>query len=292
MFRRVYTALVTPFRNRKVDFEVLQDQIKRQIKAGVAGIVPVGTTGESPTLSVSEHKEVVQCAVETARGRVKVLAGTGGNSTREAIELTQAAQDVGVDGSLQVAPYYNRPSPTGIYQHFKSIADSTDLPIVLYSIPGRCGVEIGIPEMVRLREKCSNIVGIKEAGGTPDRVSQIRQELDSKFLIFSGDDSLTLPFISVGAVGVISVASNIIPNEMVKMVDAALKGDFKKALKKHEHWYGLFKDLFIDTNPVPIKSALAMVGLGKEECRLPLVRMNNRDRTQLKRTLSRYGLIS
>lgn len=291
MFTGTYTALVTPFTNGKVDEAAFERLIKKQIKAGVDGIVPVGTTGESPTLSYQEHSEVVRLAVRFANRRVRVLAGTGANSTTEAIELTEEAEKAGADGSLQVAPYYNKPTQEGLYQHFREVARHTRLPIVLYSIPGRCGVEIGVDTVKRLAADCRNVVGIKEAGGNSDRVSQLRAALGSKFAILSGDDALTLSFMAVGAQGVISVATNIIPREVAQMVKAFTTGNARAALKLHEKYYPVFKDLFIETNPVPVKAALAMMGEIKEEYRLPLVPMSPKNRDVLKSTLLRCGIL-
>src|ERR1035437_7703640 len=274
MFTGTYTAMVTPFRNGQLDEPALEGLIKLQIKGGVDGIVPVGTRGESPTVDCAEHIRIIELAVKFAGKKIKVLAGTGANATSEAIALTQAAEKVGADGSLQVAPYYNKPTQEGLYQHFRAIAHATKLLIVLYSIPGRCGVEIGVETVKRLAAGCRNIVGIKEAGGNADRVSQLRAALGSKFEILSGDDSLTLPFMAVGAQGVISVASNVAPKEVVSMVRAFAAGDARKALQIHQKLYPLFKDLFIETNPVPVKAALAMLGLIDEEYRLPLVQMS------------------
>src|SRR6267142_1473775 len=208
MFTGTYTAIVTPFKDGKVDESALDRLIKIQIRAGVDGIVPVGTTGESPTVNYDEHVRIIQVSVEFAAGKIKVLAGTGGNSTTEAVYLTQKAEEVGADGSLQVAPYYNKPTQEGLFQHFREVARKTRLPIMLYSIPGRCGVEIGVDTVKRLARQCTNIIGIKEAGGNPDRVSQLRAEVGARFEIVSGDDALTLPFMAVGAQGVISVAMN------------------------------------------------------------------------------------
>jgi 4-hydroxy-tetrahydrodipicolinate synthase len=262
-----------------------------QIKGGVDGIVPVGTTGESPTVDYEEHLEIIALTVKCAAGKVKVLAGTGGNSTSEAIYLTREAEKIGADGSLQVAPYYNKPSSEGLFQHFRAIARETKLPIVLYSIPGRCGVEIGVETVRRLAAECKNIIGIKEAGGSCDRVSQLRAALGPKFTILSGDDSLTLPFMAVGAQGVISVASNVIPREVSQMVGAFARGDAKKATQLHAKFYPVFKDLFLETNPVPVKAALAMMGLIAEEYRLPLVKMSDANRAKLKATLKVCGLL-
>src|SRR5215203_191066 len=230
MFTGTYTALVTPFKDGRVDHTAFERLVKAQVKAGVEGSVPVGTTGESPTLNCDEHIQVIAQAVQCANGKIKVLAGTGANSTLEAISLTQAAERAGADGSLQVAPYYNKPTQEGLFQHFRAIARATKLPIVLYSIPGRCGIEIGIETVKRLAAACRNIIGIKEAGGSCDRVSQLRAALGPKFEILSGDDSLTIPFMSVGAQGVISVASNVIPREVSQMVNAYAAGQLKKAL--------------------------------------------------------------
>lgn len=291
MFTGTYTALVTPFTSGQVDTRAFEALIKGQIKAGVDGIVPVGTTGESPTLSYEEHIDVIALAVKAAARKVKVLAGTGANSTSEAIYLTQAAEKAGADGSLQVAPYYNKPTQEGLFQHFRAIARTTKLPIVLYSIPGRCGIEIAVETVRRLVDECPSIVGIKEAGGAPDRVSQIRLALGPGFTILSGDDSLTIPFMSVGAKGVISVASNVVPKEVANMVRAFAAGKADAALKLHTKFFPLFKDLFLETNPIPVKTALAMLGQMEEEVRLPLVGMSLRNREALKATLKRCGIL-
>ena len=291
MFTGTYTAMVTPFRNGQLDEPALEGLVKLQIKGGVDGIVPVGTTGESPTVDCAEHIRIIELAVKFASKKIKVLAGTGANATSEAIALTQAAEKVGADGSLQVAPYYNKPTQEGLYQHFRAIAHATKLPLVLYNIPGRCGVEISIETVKRLARENKNIVGIKEAGGSCDRVSQLRAALDPKFTILSGDDSLTLPFMSVGAQGVISVASNVIPREVVHMVKAFAKGNLGAALKLHQKFYPLFKDLFIETNPVPVKAALAMLGVVEEEYRLPLVAMSAANREKLRKTMKACGVL-
>jgi 4-hydroxy-tetrahydrodipicolinate synthase len=291
MFTGTYTALVTPFKNGKVDEAALERLIQSQIKGGVNGIVPMGTTGESPTLDCEEHLRVIELSVRFSHKKLKVLAGTGANSTSEAIELTREAETLGVDGTLQVAPYYNKPTQEGVFQHFREIARNTKLPIVLYSIPGRCGIEIGVDTVKRLAAACKNIVGIKEAGGNADRVSQLREALGPKFDILSGDDSLTLPFMAVGAQGVISVASNIIPRELSRMVQAYNSGKVKEALKIHQKYYPFFKDLFVETNPVPAKAALAMLGRMEEEYRLPLVPMSAKNREKLTATMKACGLL-
>ena len=291
MFTGVYTALITPFNKGQLDEAAFKHLVDLQVKAGVDGIVPVGTTGEAPTVDFEEHVRVIELAVYYARDRVKVMAGTGANSTTEAIHLTKSAEYAGADSSLQVCPYYNKPSQEGLYAHFSTIARAAHLPICLYSIPGRCNVEIAVDTVAELASNYSNIVGIKEAGGTPDRVSQLRAALGKKFSILSGDDSMTLPFMSVGARGVISVASNIIPRQLSKMVHGYLKGDAKAALRLHEKYYPLFKDLFVETNPVPVKAAAAMLGQCREEYRLPLVKISPENRRKLRSTLKAVGVL-
>jgi 4-hydroxy-tetrahydrodipicolinate synthase len=291
MFTGTYTAIVTPFRDGQIDEPALERLVKGQVRDGVDGIVPVGTTGESPTLDYDEHIRVIELAVKFAGGKVKVIAGTGGNSTREAIYLTERAAAVGADGSLQVAPYYNKPTQEGLYQHFKAVAAATKLPLMLYSVPGRCGIEIGVDTVVRLAADCPTIVSIKEAGGSCDRVSQLRAVLPAKFTILSGDDSLTLPFMSVGAVGVVSVASNVVPKQVSAMVKAFAAGDAKKARKLHAQLYPLFRNLFVETNPAPAKAALALLGQMTEEIRLPLVPVTPKTRDLMKATLKDLGLL-
>jgi 4-hydroxy-tetrahydrodipicolinate synthase len=291
MFKGTFTAIVTPFKNGKLDEPALERIIRAQIKGGVDGIVPAGTTGESPTISFEEHIALIEKCVRLASGKIKVIAGTGGNATEEAIYLTKAAAQAGADGSLQVAPYYNKPNQEGLFQHFRAIARAARIPLLLYSIPGRCGIEIGLETVVRLAKECPNIVGIKEAGGSPDRVSQIRQALGAKFDILSGDDSLTLPFMAVGADGVVSVASNVIPKEVAQMVKAFAAGDSRRALKAHAKYFPLFRTLFIETNPSPVKAAMAMQGVIEEAYRLPMVRMEKKNRDILERTLRDCGAL-
>jgi 4-hydroxy-tetrahydrodipicolinate synthase len=291
MFTGTYTAIVTPFKHGQLDEAAFARLVKHQVKGGVEGIVPVGTTGESPTVDYDEHIRIVGLTVKLVAGKIKVLAGTGANSTSEAILLTKAAEKAGADGSLQVAPYYNKPTQEGLYQHFKAIARNTKLPIILYSIPGRCGIEIAVPTVKRLAADCKNIIGIKEAGGNADRVSQFRAALGAKFEILSGDDALTLPFMAVGAQGVISVASNVAPREVATMVRAYAAGDTRKALQIHQKLYPLFKDLFIETNPVPVKAALAMLGFCEEEYRLPLVRLSAANRGALRTAMKAAGIL-
>lgn len=293
MFTGAYTALVTPFTSdRRVDEPRLRELVERQIQAGIDGLVPCGTTGESPTLSHEEHNRVIELVVKFAGGRCKVIAGTGSNSTDEAISLTQHAKAAGADATLQVAPYYNKPTPAGLYAHFRAIAEAGDLPMILYNIPGRCGVDIANETMAKLhRDLPDRIVGLKEATGNVDRVSQLRAMVGREFCILSGDDSLTLPMMSVGAVGVISVATNVMPREVTDMVHAALKGDYERAGRIHAKLYPMFKDLFLETNPAPVKAAMAMMGQIEEVYRLPLVPMGEANRAQLRRTLQALGLV-
>jgi len=292
MFTGTYTAIVTPFKNGAIDEPAFERLIKLQIKGGVDGIVPVGTTGESPTVNYEEHVKIVALSVKFAAGKIKVLAGTGGNSTSEAVFLTEEAEKAGADGSLQVAPYYNKPTQEGLFQHFREVARDTRLPIMLYSIPGRCNVEISVDTVRRLARECKNIIGIKEAGGNPDRVSQLRGALGPRFEILSGDDALTLPFMAVGAQGVISVASNVIPGPVSRMVKAFAAGKMREALKLHQQWHPLFRDLFIETNPGPVKTALALMGQIEEEFRLPLVCMSKANREALRATMKKCGLLN
>ena len=288
MFRGTFTALVTPFRESAIDFTALRNLIESQIAAGIDGIIAVGTTGESPTLTHDERKGVIRCAIETANKRCLVLAGTGSYSTREAIAATEEAEKLGVDGALVVAPYYNKPSQEGLFRHFSAIAKSTPLRLMLYNIPGRCGVDIAAETVARIQSDCPNVVSIKEAGGNVDRVSELRARLPDAFTVLSGDDGLTLPFLAAGAVGVVSVASNLLPREMCDLVDAFANGDLKRAEGLHRKLYWLFKDLFIEPNPVPIKTALSWRGTILAEVRLPLCEMSEANQARLRKTLERF----
>ncbi|MES2995940.1 MAG: 4-hydroxy-tetrahydrodipicolinate synthase [Verrucomicrobiota bacterium] len=291
-FTGTYTALITPFRDGKIDSAAFKALIDRQIVAGIDGIVPVGTTGESPTLDMDEHMEVVRLAVEFAAGRCEVIAGTGANSTSEAIELTEAAEKSGATGTLQVAPYYNKPSQEGLYQHFRAIAESTSLPVMLYSVPGRSVVEIAPETAARLAADCATIVAIKEAGGSVDRINQLVQALPENFTILSGDDPLTLPFISCGARGLVSVAANIIPDVMVKIVRTCIAGDFAGALALQKKYYPLMRGLMsLDVNPVPVKTAAHFMGHCGGEFRLPLVPMEPAAAEKLRALLGEFGLV-
>ncbi len=291
MFRGIFTALATPFRDGQLDEPAYERLIETQVAGGVTGVVPVGTTGESPTLDHAEHLRVIELAVRFNQHQVKVIAGTGSNSTAEAISLTRDAERAGADAALLVAPYYNKPSQEGLYRHFRAIAESTQLPIVLYSIPGRCGVEIGVETVVRLATDCPNIVSIKEAGGSVERVSQLARAVPEHFSILCGDDSLTLPFLAAGASGVVSVASNIIPREVGHMVLSYQTGNNETALELHNRFYPLFKDLFIEPNPVPVKQALAWLGICEPDVRLPLCEMAEATRAQLRTTLEALNLL-
>src|SRR5947208_7255978 len=247
MFRGTFTALVTPFRDGAIDTSAFAKLIESQIAAGITGIVAVGTTGESPTLSHEEREQVIRLAITTANKRCQVLAGTGSNATQHAVADTKMAEKLGADGALLVAPYYNKPSQEGLLRHFKTIADSTSLPLVLYNIPGRCSVDISSDTVARLGKECRNIVSIKEASGSVERISELRARLPESFTILSGDDSLTLPFMSVGAVGVVTVASTLFPAEVCALVHAYQSGDVKSAVKLHGKLFPLFKDLFVES---------------------------------------------
>jgi len=290
MFKGTYTALVTPFRNGKVDDKAFAELIERQIAAGIEGIVPVGTTGESPTLNMAEHARVIELAVQVARKRTKVVAGTGSNSTAEAIELSTGAQKAKADALLLVAPYYNKPSPEGMFQHFRAIARETDLPIMLYSVPGRCAVEITVETVGRLAKECPAIRSLKEAGGKPERVDAIRAVVPPDFEILSGDDALTVEFMKRGAVGVVSVASNLIPAEVKALVDAGLKKDWKKAEELDRKYAAVFRDLFVESNPGPVKAAMSAKGWLADELRLPLVPISEPSRQKLFASLQQAGL--
>jgi 4-hydroxy-tetrahydrodipicolinate synthase len=291
MFQGTYTALVTPFRDGKVDEAAFSALVEAQVAGGVAGIVPVGTTGESPTLDHDEHLRVIELAVQVAKGRVKVIAGTGSNATSEAVEYTSAAERLGADAALVVAPYYNKPTQEGLFRHYRAISEATRLPIMLYSIPGRCGIEIAVETCARLASECLNIVALKEAGGKVERVTALRGVLPATFDILSGDDGLTLSFMKEGARGVVSVASNIIPREVSELTSAALAGNWGGAQASHQRYSELFTNLFIESNPTPIKQALAWQGRMSAEVRLPLCEMMPASQDKLRATLKAVGLL-
>lgn len=287
MFSGTYTAIVTPFNSDgSIDFDCYRALIERQAENGVDGIAPVGTTGESPTVSMAEHNRLIDTAVEAAGGRLKVIAGTGANSTSEAIELTRHALEAGADGTLQVTPYYNKPNQEGLYRHFSAVAE-LGLPVVVYNVPARTGREVAVETVARLAVH-PHIVAVKEAGGSVDRVSDILRRCDIDVL--SGDDSLTYPMMASGAKGVISVASNVAPRLVTEMTHAALDGRWQEALALHRRGYALFLDLFLDTNPIPVKAAMAMLGLCAEVYRLPLCEMSGELRERLRQTVEALEL--
>jgi 4-hydroxy-tetrahydrodipicolinate synthase len=288
MFTGAYTAIVTPFnRDGQVDYGKLRALIALQISAGIDGIVPVGTTGESPTVDFDEHEKIIEVTIEACKGKIKVIAGTGANSTAEALQLTKHALAAGADGTLQVTPYYNKPNQEGLYRHFSAVAD-LGLPVVLYNVPGRSAREIDVATIARL-SKHPKIVCVKEAGGSVDRVSQILCACN--ITVLSGDDSLTLPMMSLGAKGIISVASNIAPKAVADMVHAAAAGRWDEARALHMKYYRLFTDLFIDTNPIPVKAAMAMAGLIEETYRLPLCETSEANRKKLTECLREVGIL-
>ena len=290
MFAGVWTALITPFKDGKVDYEALGALIDKQAESGVDGIVPCGSTGESLTLSYEEHEAVIEFAVKRAKGRMLVLAGTGSNSTDEAIHFTKFAKKIGCDGALIMSPYYNKPTQKGLYLHFKAIADTVDIPIMLYNIAGRTAVNIEPATMAKLAKDCKNIVGVKEASGSLDQMSAI-QSLIPNFQIISGDDALTLPLLAIGGTGIVSVLSNIVPKEVVKLVKLYKSGDFEGAKKQHFKLLPLMKAMFIETNPIPVKTAAALMGICKMELRLPMCEMEDSNKAKLEKVLKEYKLI-
>jgi 4-hydroxy-tetrahydrodipicolinate synthase len=291
MFAGTFTALVTPFRDDCFDESAFTQLVEAQVAGGVTGVVPVGTTGESPTVTHDEHLRIIELAVQTAAGRVKVMAGTGSNCTAEAVEYTCAAERLGADAALIVAPYYNKPTQEGLYRHFRAIADKTRLPIMLYSIPGRCGVEIAVETCARLAAECANIVAIKEAGGRVERVTALKKAVPAAFEILCGDDGLTVSFMKEGAVGVVSVASNVIPREVSSLVSAALAGRWQEAQTIHEKYAELFSTLFIETNPSPTKQALAWQGRMTPDVRLPLCEVSPPSQDKLRAVLKGLQLV-
>jgi len=286
MFSGTFTALVTPFRNGEVDVEALEGMVEFQIQHGVSGLVPCGTTGETPAMSEAEDRVVVETVMRVANGRVPVIAGTGSNSTDMAIKYTRMAQEVGADGSLQVAPYYNKPTQEGLYRHFAAIAESTDLLLVLYNIPGRTGVTISAETMARLAE-IPNIVGVKDSTLSMNMISDVISLCGEEFDVLSGDDPMTLPLIALGGRGVISVASNVAPGAVSDMVKALLGGDWERGRELHYELLPLFRALFVETNPIPVKTAASLLGLCSDEMRLPLVPMEGEKLRLLQETLDR-----
>jgi len=291
VFQGSIVALVTPFSAGKVDEAKLRELVEMHVAAGTDGIVPCGTTGESPTLSHDEHKRVVETVIDAARGRVQVIAGTGSNSTTEAIDLTAHAKKAGATGALVVNPYYNKPTQEGLYRHFRAVAESTAIPIITYNIQGRTAVNVETATMARLARDCQNIVGVKEASGSLDQMSQVIAACGPSFAVLSGDDNITLPLMAIGGHGVISVIANIVPRETADMVHAALDGDFKRARELHFRLFPLARAAFLETNPIPIKEAMAMAGMLEPEFRLPMCRMSDANRETLRGILRQYALV-
>ena len=292
MFRGALTAIVTPFReNGAIDEEALRRLVEFQIKNKIDGIVPCGTTGESPTLDYGEHDRAIEIVIEAANGKVPVIAGTGSNSAEEAIEMTKHAADAGADASMQVCPYYNKPTQEGLFRHFSAIAKSVDIPIIIYNIQGRTSVNIETSTLARLAKKHSNIIGVKEGSGNLAQMMDVINELPKNFDVLSGDDNFTLPLMALGGKGVISVASNIIPREMHDLCEYASKRNFEKARQMHYKLLPLFKGIFIETNPIPIKAALAMKGMIKESYRLPMCEMKSENREKLRKILKNLKII-
>lgn len=287
-FNGVFTALVTPFRNGAVDFEAFEALVERQLAAGVVGLVPVGTTGEAATLDDDEAQALIRRTVELSAGRALVVAGAGANDTRKALEKAQKAEKAGADALLVVTPYYNKPTQAGLIAHYSAVAEATTLPIMLYSVPGRCGVEIAPETCAALMDRHANIVAIKEAGGNPSRVTQLRRSCGEKLIIHCGDDALTLPFLSLGACGLTSVVSNVAPGGMVKMVEAWNLGDLTLALALNDAIAELTEGMFIESSPGPVKAALALSNLAGPEMRLPMVAVSDANRARLAGILSRY----
>jgi 4-hydroxy-tetrahydrodipicolinate synthase len=290
MFRGSIVAIVTPFKNGEFDRERFRGLLEFQIAGGTDAIVPVGCTGEAATLSHAEHEQVVDFTLEVVNRRVPVIAGTGSNSTREALALTRYAEKAGADGALIITPYYNKPMPEGLYRHYRTIAEAAALPIILYNVPSRTGISI-LPETVARLSEIKNIVGIKEASGSMDQVSRIIELCPAGFDVFSGDDSMTLPIMAVGGRGVISVAANVVPNECSAMVHAALDGDWETARKLHLRLLDLIKVLFIETNPIPVKTALALMGRIEMELRMPLTPPSAEHRDRILAVLRDYKVI-
>jgi len=290
MFKGSIVAIVTPFHNGKVDEKKLRNLIDFQIKNGTSGIVPCGTTGESATLNFDEHEKVIEITIEHVNKRVPVIAGTGSNSTEEAIMLTRQAASAGADASLQVSPYYNRPTQKGLYEHFKAIAQSVKIPIILYNIAGRTGVNIEPDTIAKLAHDCRNIVAVKEASGNLDQMSRIKQLCPKEFELISGDDSLTLPVLSIGGIGIISVVANIVPHDVANLVSSFEKGDLKKARDLHYKLLPLIKAVFLETNPIPVKTAMGLLGMCEPDLRLPMCTMSPENLEKLKKALKDYGL--
>ena len=290
-FQGSFVALVTPFREGRVDEAKLRELVEFHVSHGTDGIIPCGTTGESPTLSHDEHKRVVEIVVETAGRRLPVIAGTGSNSTAEAIDLTRHAERAGAAGVLVVNPYYNKPTQEGLYRHFRAVAEAVALPILLYNIQSRTAINVETATLARLVRDCRNIAGVKEASGSLDQMSQVIAACGPNFSVLSGDDNITLALLAIGGHGVVSVIANIVPRETADMVHAALEGDFKRARELHYRLFPLARAAFLETNPIPIKEAMAMAGMLEPEFRLPMCRMSDANRETLRSILRQYALV-
>jgi 4-hydroxy-tetrahydrodipicolinate synthase len=290
-FQGSFVAMVTPFRNGKVDEAKLRELVELHVTHGTDGLIPCGTTGESPTLSHDEHRGVVETVIEAARGRIRVIAGTGSNSTTEAIEMTKHAERAGAAGALVVNPYYNKPTQDGLYRHFRAVAEAVAIPVVLYNIQSRTAINVETDTMARLARDVKNIVGVKEASGSLDQMSQVIAACGPDFSVLSGDDNITLPLLAIGGSGVVSVIANIVPRETADLVHAALEGDWKRARDLHYRLLPLARAAFLETNPIPIKEAMAMAGMLEPEFRLPICRMSDANREKLRAILKPYGLI-
>jgi len=290
-FQGSFVAMVTPFRNGKVDEAKLRELVEFHVSNGTDGLIPCGTTGESPTLSHDEHHRVVELVIEAARGRIRVVAGTGSYSTADAIEMTKHAERAGAAGALVVNPYYNKPTQEGLYRHFRAVAESVAIPILLYNIQGRTAINVETDTMARLARDVKNIAGVKEASGSLDQMSQVIAACGPDFSVLSGDDNITLPLLAIGGSGVVSVIANLVPRETADLVHAALDGDWKRARDLHYRLFPLARAAFLETNPIPIKEAMAMAGMLEPEFRLPMCRMSDANRDKLRAILKPYGLI-
>ncbi len=291
MFQGSIVAIVTPFRDGRVDEKQLRQLVEFHIENGTNAILPCGTTGESPTLDFGEHERVIEVCISASRKRVPVLAGTGSNSTAEAITLTQHAAKAGADGALLVSPYYNKPTQEGLYRHFKAIAQNVGIPLILYNIPGRTAVNILPETMARLAHDCKNIVGVKEASGSLDQMQAVIEQCPKDFLLLSGDDALTLPLLSIGGKGVISVVANIVPRDVSDLVKSFLNGNLTEAQRLHFRLLPLVKAMFCETNPIPVKAAMGLLGMCSNEVRLPLCEMSAANKDKVKDALKDYGLL-
>ena len=291
IFKGSIVAIVTPFSGGKVDEKKFRELIEFQIQNGTSGIVPCGTTGESATLSMQEHERVIEIAIEQVKKRVPVIAGTGSNSTAEAVILTQHAAKAGSDASLQVSPYYNRPTQRGLYEHFRTIANAVNIPIILYNIASRTGVNIEPETIAKLARDCKNIVGVKEASGSLDQMARTKSLCPPEFALISGDDSLTLPVLAIGGTGIISVAANIAPRDTADLVAEFEKGNIVKALALHYKLLPLIKAIFLETNPIPVKTAMGLLGMCEPDLRLPMCAMSEENLEKLQKALKDYGLI-